>query len=52
MIKQLQKVGNSNAQGEYYLPDVLPLLKLAGAKVGVEICETFSDEYSAKDFTN
>ncbi len=43
LFAELSKVGNSNAQGEYYLPDVLPLLKLAGAKVGVEICETFSE---------
>lgn len=30
----LEKVGNDNAQGEYYLPDVLPILKDAGEKVG------------------
>jgi len=43
LFAELKKVGNSNAQGEYYLPDVLPLLKQSGAKVGVEICETFSE---------
>jgi bifunctional UDP-N-acetylglucosamine pyrophosphorylase/glucosamine-1-phosphate N-acetyltransferase len=43
LFKELDKVGNSNAQGEYYLPDVLPLLQNTGAKVGVEICETFSE---------
>lgn len=43
LFAELNKVGNSNAQGEYYLPDVLPLLQIAGAKVGVEICETFSE---------
>ena len=43
LFADLTKVGNSNAQGEYYLPDVLPLLQNAGAKVGVEICETFSE---------
>ncbi len=43
LFAELHKVGNSNAQGEYYLPDVLPLLQKRGAKVGVEICETFSE---------
>ena len=43
LFAELHKVGNSNAQGEYYLPDVLPLLKARGLKVGVEICETFSE---------
>ncbi len=43
LFSELNKVGNSNAQGEYYLPDVLPLLQKTGAKVGVEICETFSE---------
>ncbi len=43
LFAELSKVGNSNAQGEYYLPDVLPLLQKANAKVGVEICETFSE---------
>ena len=40
---QLPKVNSSNAQSEFYLPDVLPLLQNTGAKVGVEICETFSE---------
>ncbi|MCF6237318.1 MAG: NTP transferase domain-containing protein [Candidatus Marinimicrobia bacterium] len=43
LFAELNKVGNSNAQGEYYLPDVLPLMQNTGAKVGVEICETFSE---------
>ena len=30
----LAKVNNNNAQGEYYLPDVLPILMDAGEKVG------------------
>jgi bifunctional UDP-N-acetylglucosamine pyrophosphorylase/glucosamine-1-phosphate N-acetyltransferase len=29
----LQAIGNDNAQGEYYLPDVLPLLRSRGHKV-------------------
>ena len=30
----LEKVGNDNSQGEYYLPDVLPILADAGEKIG------------------
>ncbi|MBR4153297.1 MAG: bifunctional UDP-N-acetylglucosamine diphosphorylase/glucosamine-1-phosphate N-acetyltransferase GlmU [Selenomonadaceae bacterium] len=30
----LEEVGNDNAQGEYYLPDVLPILKAKGEQVG------------------
>ncbi len=30
----LERVGNNNAQGEYYLPDVLPILKEAGEEIG------------------
>jgi len=43
LFAKLTKVGNSNAQHEYYLPDVLPLLQADGAKVGLEISETFSE---------
>lgn len=35
LFAALEKVGNDNAQGEYYLPDVLPILKAEGNKVGV-----------------
>ena len=35
LFKALEKVGNDNAQGEYYLPDVLPILKAEGEKIGV-----------------
>ena len=34
LFSALDKVGNDNAQGEYYLPDVLPILKEAGEKIG------------------
>ena len=38
----LDRIGNDNAQGEYYLPDVLPILKGDGEKICVfpaEYCE-------------
>ena len=37
LFDALEKVGNDNAQGEYYLPDVLPILKDAGEKIGTFI---------------
>ena len=43
LFRELNRVGNKNSQGEYYLPDVLPLLQSGGDKVGVDICETFSE---------
>ena len=43
LFAKLSEINNDNAQGEYYLPDVLPILKDMGHKVGVEICETFSE---------
>ena len=33
LFPALEKVGNDNAQGEYYLPDVLTILKAAGEKI-------------------
>jgi len=39
----LPLVKNDNAQKEYYLPDTLALLRSRGAKVGVEIADSFSE---------
>ena len=39
----LVKVGNDNSQGEYYLPDVLAILKSEGEKVGIYTAD-FCDE--------
>ena len=41
LFPTLEKVGNDNAQGEYYLPDVLTILKDAGEKVF-----TFAADYA------
>lgn len=43
LFRKLPEIGNSNAQGEYYLTEVLSLLKEENKKVGVEICETFAE---------
>lgn len=39
----LEKVGNDNAQGEYYLPDVLTILKSEGEKIAIYTAD-FCDE--------
>ena len=39
----LEKIGNDNAQGEYYLPDALTILKDAGEKIGAYTAE-YADE--------
>ena len=36
LFKLLPKIGNNNAQGEYYLPDVLSILISKGEKVAIE----------------
>lgn len=41
--ESLGKLGNDNAQGEYYLPDVLPIIMAAGGKVEALVTEN-SDE--------
>ena len=41
LFGSLEKISNDNAQGEYYLPDVLPILKNAGEKIG-----TFAADYA------
>ena len=41
LFSALDKVGNDNSQGEYYLPDVLTILKDAGEQIGA-----FTAEYA------
>ena len=43
LFAALDKVGNDNAQGEYYLPDVLSILKGEGEKVAIYTAE-YCDE--------
>lgn len=37
LFESLRKIGNSNAQGEYYLPDLVELYKKEGKKLGAVI---------------
>jgi len=39
LLSSLKKINNDNAQGEYYLPDVISVLKSEGKKVGAIITE-------------
>lgn len=43
LFRELPLLDNVNAQGEYYLTEVLTKFKAQGLDVGVEICETFSE---------
>jgi bifunctional UDP-N-acetylglucosamine pyrophosphorylase/glucosamine-1-phosphate N-acetyltransferase len=39
LARALGEIGNDNAQGEYYLPDVLPALSGRGLRVGAHIAD-------------
>ena len=39
LAEALGQIGNDNAQGEYYLPDVLPVLRRAGLSVTAHIAD-------------
>ena len=43
LFETLGKVKNDNAQGEYYLPDVLTLLKNAGEKIGAVVADDYTE---------
>lgn len=43
LFESLKKVDNNNAQGEYYLPDVLSILRKEGQKINASIAENYED---------
>lgn len=43
LFSSLKKVNNDNAQGEYYLPDVLSILRKEKQKINASIAENFED---------
>jgi UDP-N-acetylglucosamine diphosphorylase/glucosamine-1-phosphate N-acetyltransferase len=43
LFKLLPQVRNNNAQGEYYLPDVIPMIKAKKYKVAIEKTENISE---------
>ena len=49
LFEALHKVNNDNAQGEYYLPDVLSILREEGAFVGAYATDDFSETLGVND---
>jgi len=49
LFENLHKVTNDNAQGEYYLPDVIPLLKKQGKKVSAYQMADLSESLGVND---
>lgn len=49
LFTMLHQVGNDNAQGEYYLPDVIGLLQNAGEKVSAHIMEDPEESLGVND---
>jgi len=43
LFKLLPQIGNNNAQGEYYLPEVLSLIIQRGGKVAIEITKNITE---------
>jgi len=49
LFETLKRVTNENAQGEYYLPDVIGILQAEGALVSAYITEDFSETLGIND---
>lgn len=49
LFEALGKVGNENAQGEYYLPDVISILKDEGEKVVAFTMDNFDEAIGVND---
>ncbi|MGY3748631.1 bifunctional UDP-N-acetylglucosamine diphosphorylase/glucosamine-1-phosphate N-acetyltransferase GlmU [Vagococcus acidifermentans] len=49
LFSALEKVGNDNAQGEYYLPDVIGILKQAGDIVSAYIMDSEEESMGIND---
>ena len=49
LFAYLSKVKNDNAQGEYYLPDVIELMKNDGLNVAAYICDDFNETLGVND---
>ncbi len=49
LFETLKKVTNNNAQGEYYLPDVIGILQAEGERVSAYVAEDFSETLGIND---
>lgn len=49
LFMRLQEVGNDNAQGEYYLPDVVEIIRNTGGKVAAYQMDDFTESMGVND---
>ena len=49
LFETLEKVTNHNAQGEYYLPDVIGILQAEGERVSAHVTNDFSETLGVND---
>ena len=49
LFEALKQVGNNNAQGEYYLPDVISIAKESGEVVAAHTAPTFDETIGVND---
>ncbi|GKQ42312.1 bifunctional protein GlmU [Companilactobacillus sp. RD055328] len=49
LFTRLHEVGNDNAQGEYYLPDVVEIIRNTGGKVSAYQMEDFNESMGVND---
>lgn len=49
LFDALKRVKNDNAQGEYYLPDVMGILQSEGALIGAHVSDDFSETLGVND---
>jgi bifunctional UDP-N-acetylglucosamine pyrophosphorylase / glucosamine-1-phosphate N-acetyltransferase len=49
LFEALENVGNDNVQGEYYLPDVIEILKKQGETVSAYVTGTFEETMGVND---
>ncbi|MET3358402.1 bifunctional UDP-N-acetylglucosamine diphosphorylase/glucosamine-1-phosphate N-acetyltransferase GlmU [Leuconostoc citreum] len=49
LFEALAQVKNNNAQGEYYLPDTLDILRQAGHQIGAHVLHDFTESLGVND---
>ncbi len=49
LFEMIEKVKNDNNQGEYYLPDVLSLIRQCGEKIETYLCSDFDETFGVND---
>ncbi|MGR3742291.1 bifunctional UDP-N-acetylglucosamine diphosphorylase/glucosamine-1-phosphate N-acetyltransferase GlmU [Companilactobacillus sp. DQM5] len=49
LFQRLHEIGNDNAQGEYYLPDVIEIIKNVGGKISAYQMSDFNESMGVND---